>query len=111
MERRHADPSTLDPTTILSTLHAERASADEEARLAKEQEEDEALVSMHFAKVQAPSGEQAGVVKRVTDKPTVEALLAAKAAQAAEKPKAPVVKKRKDMAAALGIKVNKKPKV
>ncbi|ORY21858.1 CWC16 protein [Naematelia encephala] len=44
-----------DPDALLSTLHAERETAEEEARRLREQEEDDAMVAQFFAKIpQAP---------------------------------------------------------
>lgn len=45
-----------DPESLLAALHAEKISAEEEARRKAEQEEDDALVRQYFAKVAGPSG-------------------------------------------------------
>lgn len=41
------------PDSLLAALHAERETAEEEARRQAEQEEDDALVAQHFAKIPA----------------------------------------------------------
>lgn len=45
-----------DPEALLAALHAERYSQEEEARLAVEQAEDDALVAQYFTKLPGPAG-------------------------------------------------------
>ncbi|ORX34200.1 putative nuclear mRNA splicing, via spliceosome-related protein [Kockovaella imperatae] len=63
MEQSNAN---ADPEALLAALHAERQSAEEEARLKMEKEEDDALVAQYFAKVAAskPTNGDSTVVDR-----------------------------------------------